>query len=100
MTGYWNRPDVTSQHLIDGWFDTGDVMSIDDDGYLWFHGRKKQIIVRDGSNISPQEVEGALLAHPAVSSVGVVGVADPNHGEAFTPSSPCSPGSPIQPRPS
>jgi len=56
-------------------------MSLDEDGYLWFAGRKKQIIVHDGSNISPQDVEGALLAHPAVAAVGVVGVHDLTHGE-------------------
>ena len=81
MVGYWNRPDATAEVLVDGWLDTGDVMSIDADGYLWFAGRKKQIIVHDGSNISPQDVEGALLAHPAVAAAGVVGVHDLAHGE-------------------
>jgi acyl-CoA synthetase (AMP-forming)/AMP-acid ligase II len=81
MVGYWSRPDATAEVLVDGWLDTGDVMSIDEDGYLWFAGRKKQIIVHDGSNISPQDVEGALLAHPAVAAAGVVGVHDLAHGE-------------------
>jgi long-chain acyl-CoA synthetase len=81
MIGYWNRPDATAEVIVDGWLDTGDVMSVDEDGYLWFAGRKKQIIVHDGSNISPQDVEGALLAHPAIAAVGVVGVHDLAHGE-------------------
>lgn len=81
MIGYWNRPDATAEVLVDGWLDTGDVMSIDEDGYLWFAGRKKQIIVHDGSNISPQDVESALLAHPAVAAAGVVGIHDLAHGE-------------------
>lgn len=81
MTGYWNRPDATAEVLVDGWLDSGDVMSADEDGYLWFAGRKKQIIVHDGSNISPQDVEGALLAHPAIAAAGVVGVHDLAHGE-------------------
>lgn len=81
MVGYWDRPDATAEVVVDGWLDTGDVMSLDEDGYLWFAGRKKQIIVHDGSNISPQDVEGALLAHPAVAAVGVVGVHDLTHGE-------------------
>ena len=68
--------------MRDGWLDTGDVMKADGDGYLWFCGRKKQIIVHDGSNISPQEVEDALLEHPAVENVGVIGVHDPLHGES------------------
>jgi len=81
MTGYWNRPEATAEVLVDGWLDTGDVMSVDEDGYLWFAARKKQIIVHDGSNISPQDVEGALLAHPAVASAGAVGVHNLAHGE-------------------
>jgi long-chain acyl-CoA synthetase len=56
-------------------------MSVDADGYLWFHGRATQIIVHDGSNVSPQEIEGVLLEHPAVESAGVVGVPDALHGE-------------------
>jgi len=79
--GYWNDPKATAEVERDGWFDTGDVMKIDADGYLWFCGRQKQIIVHDGSNISPQEVEDALLDHPAVESAGVVGVHDLLHGE-------------------
>jgi acyl-coenzyme A synthetase/AMP-(fatty) acid ligase len=79
--GYWNRPDVTAETIVDGWLDTGDVMRADEEGYLWFCGRKKQIIVHAGSNICPQEVEESLLAHPAVEQAGVVGVHDLLHGE-------------------
>ncbi len=79
--GYWNRPDATAETIVDGWLDTGDVVLADEDGYLWFEGRKKQIIVHDGSNICPQEVEGSLEAHPAVSAAGVVGIHDLVHGE-------------------
>jgi long-chain acyl-CoA synthetase len=79
--GYWNRRDATAETIKDGWLDTGDVMRADDDGYLWFCGRKKQIIVHDGSNICPQEVEEALLEHEAVTSAGVIGVHDLVHGE-------------------
>ena len=81
MIGYWNRPDATEETIVDGWLDTGDVMRVDADGYLWFRGRKKQIIVHDGSNICPQEVEEAVMAHPAVENAGVVGVHDAMHGE-------------------
>jgi len=81
MIGYWNRPDATAETIVDGWLDTGDVMHVDEDGYFRFDGRKKQIIVHDGSNISPQEVEEAVLAHEAVASAGVVGVHDIMHGE-------------------
>ena len=79
--GYWNDPGASAEVIFEEWLDTGDVMRVDDDGYLWFCGRQKQIIVHDGSNIAPQEVEEALLAHPAVESVGVVGLRDLVHGE-------------------
>ncbi len=79
--GYWHDETATQEVFRDGWLDTGDVMRADADGYIWFCGRKKQIIVHDGSNISPQEVEDALLQHPAVEAVGVVGVRDLLHGE-------------------
>jgi len=81
MVGYWNNPEATAETVVDGWLDTGDVMSVDDEGYLWFHGRQKQIIVHDGSNICPQEVEAALLEHPAVETAGVVGIRNRIHGE-------------------
>lgn len=79
--GYWDNPAATAEVLVDGWLDSGDLMRSDDDGFLWFFGRKKQIIVHDGSNISPYEVEDALAEHPAVALVGVVGVVDEVHGE-------------------
>ncbi len=79
--GYWNRPDATAATIVDGWLDTGDVVSLDADGYLWFRGRKKQIIVHDASNICPQEVEESLLEHNAVECAGVIGVHDLVHGE-------------------
>jgi acyl-coenzyme A synthetase/AMP-(fatty) acid ligase len=79
--GYWENEEATAEILHDGWLDSGDLAHVDDDGYLWFFGRKKQIIVHDGSNISPMEVEGALAEHPAVALVGVIGIHDEVHGE-------------------
>jgi acyl-coenzyme A synthetase/AMP-(fatty) acid ligase len=81
MVGYWNRPDATAETIVDGWLDTGDVAKVDEDGYLWFEGRRKQIIIHDGSNICPQEVEDSLLEHAAVEAAGVIGIHDPVHGE-------------------
>jgi len=80
--GYWNDAAASAEVIDEGWFDTGDEMKIDGDGYNWFCGRRKQIIVHDGSNISPQEVEDALLEHDAVELAGVVGVVDESHGES------------------
>jgi acyl-CoA synthetase (AMP-forming)/AMP-acid ligase II len=82
MVGYWDAPDATAEVVVDDWLDSGDLARADEDGYLWFFGRKKQVIVHDGSNISPFEVEGALVEHPAVDLAGVVGVHDTVHGES------------------
>ena len=81
MTGYWENAEATAEAVQDGWFETGDIMMVDKDGYFWFRGRKKQIIVHDSSNISPLEVEMAVLTHSAVDLAGVVGVRDAVHGE-------------------
>jgi long-chain acyl-CoA synthetase len=83
LAGYWDDPAVTREALRDNWFQTGDLARRDPDGYLWFEGRKKEIIVRDGLNISPQEVEDAMYAHPAALEVAVIGMPDPipAHGE-------------------
>jgi long-chain acyl-CoA synthetase len=79
--GYWNDPEATAALLKGGWLHTGDLASSDDDGYYWFKGRLKQIIIRGGSNISPQEVEEALYQHPAVLETAVVGLPDRILGE-------------------
>ena len=79
--GYWDNRDATETLFRDGWLDSGDVMRVDEEGYYFFRGRKKQIIVHDSSNISPQEIEGALMEHPSVQSAGVIGVHDLVHGE-------------------
>ena len=81
MRGYWDAAEATKEVVIDDWLDSGDLARADEDGYLWFFGRKKQVIVHDGSNISPYEVEGALLEHPAVALAGAIGIDDETHGE-------------------
>jgi long-chain acyl-CoA synthetase len=81
FTGYWDDPAATAEAVMDGWLRTGDLCRRDSEGYYWFEGRKKEIIVRGGSNISPQEVEEAIYAHPAVLEVGVVGTPDGIYGE-------------------
>ena len=79
--GYWNDPAATAAAFDQGWLRTGDLARRDSDGYYWFEGRVKQIIVRGGSNISPQEVEEALYHHPSVLEAGVIGMPDPVLGE-------------------
>jgi long-chain acyl-CoA synthetase len=72
--GYWNDPENTAAALVNGGMHTGDLARRDADGYLWFSGRVKDIIIRGGSNIAPGEVEDMLYRHPAVYEAGVVGV--------------------------
>ena len=79
---YWRRPDLTAEATDDeGWWCTGDVGRLDEDGYLRVTGRIKDIIIRGGFNISAREVEEALLAHPKIANVSVVGIPDPVVGE-------------------
>jgi acyl-CoA synthetase (AMP-forming)/AMP-acid ligase II len=81
MKGYWNRPDATTQAIIDDWFHTGDAGYFDEEGFLFIHDRLKDMIVSGGENIYPAEVENALFGHPAVADVAVVGVPDEKWGE-------------------
>jgi long-chain acyl-CoA synthetase len=81
MSGYWQDPAATAEVLRDGWIYSGDFARRDADGYIWFLGRKKEVIVRGGSNISPQEVESVLDDHLAVLESGVFGLPDPVLGE-------------------
>lgn len=74
FTGYWNNPAATAEALQDGWFATGDIGSIDDDGYLTITGRKKEIIITaGGKNVAPAVIEDRIRAHPLVGEVMVVG---------------------------
>lgn len=82
MTGYWNQPEASSQTLNDRWLYTGDIGSFDSDGYLTLRDRSKDLIISGGMNIYPREVEEALLRHPNVDAVSVVGRPDPKWGEA------------------
>jgi long-chain acyl-CoA synthetase len=82
FVGYWNDPSATAQSLKDGWYYTGDLMRRGEDDELWFVSRKKDIIIRGGTNISPAEVEEALVAcHPAVEEAAAVGKPDPVLGQ-------------------
>lgn len=82
MKGYWNRAEDTADCLsADGWLRTGDICTIDDDGYFYIVDRKKDMIIASGYKILPREVEEVLFAHPAVQEAAVVGVPDPYRGE-------------------
>jgi long-chain acyl-CoA synthetase len=82
MAGYWNQPEATAEAMRGGWLHTGDMGSFDDEGYLTLRDRSKDLIISGGMNIYPREVEEALLRHPDVLAVSVVGRPDPEWGEA------------------
>jgi long-chain acyl-CoA synthetase len=82
MKGYWNRPDATADAIdADGWFRTGDMAKVDEDGYFFIVDRKKDLIIRGGYNVYPREIEEVLYEHPAIQEAAVVGVADDALGE-------------------
>jgi long-chain acyl-CoA synthetase len=79
--GYWRKPEASEATLRDGWVYTGDIGRIDDEGYLYFMGRIKEMIKCTGYSVFPEDVEVMLMNHPAVAQVGVIGVPDPMRGE-------------------
>ncbi|WP_420409119.1 class I adenylate-forming enzyme family protein [Hoeflea sp.] len=81
MKGYWNNPDATAQSIRDGWLWTGDMGTLDEDGFLTLRDRSKDVIISGGTNIYPREVEEALLTHPSVSEVSVIGRPSAEWGE-------------------
>lgn len=81
MKGYYNRPEATAVAMRGGWFHTGDIGVLDDDGYLSIVDRKTDMILRGGFNVYPRELEEVIMTHPAVSLIAVVGVPDARLGE-------------------
>jgi long-chain acyl-CoA synthetase len=81
MKGYWRRPDATAEAIRDGWFHSGDMARVDEDGYFFIVDRKKDLIIRGGYNVYPREVEEVLYEHPAVREAAVVGIPDDEWGE-------------------
>ena len=81
MKEYWNRPDATEDSYDDGWFCTGDIAEIDEEGFIFIKDRIKDMIISGGENIYPAEVENVILAHTAVTEVAVIGLPDEKWGE-------------------
>ena len=81
LKGYWNNPVETEKAIKDGWFATGDIARMDEDGYFYIVERKKDMIKASGYSVFPAEVEALIYEHPAVQEVAVIGVPDPHRGE-------------------
>lgn len=81
MKGYWNQPHATAETLRNGWLHTGDIGTLDADGFLTLLDRRRDLILSGGTNIYPREVEEALLTHAAVAEAGVIGAPDAERGE-------------------
>jgi len=93
MKGYWGRPEVTAESIPDGWFRTGDLATVDADGYYTIVDRKKDLIIRGGYNVYPREIEEALYEHPAVAEVAVIGIPHDSLGEEVGAAVALQPGS-------
>jgi long-chain acyl-CoA synthetase len=81
MKGYWHRPEATAEAIRDGWFHSGDLARVDEDGYYFIVDRKKDMIIRGGYNVYPREIEEVLYEHPAVAEAAVIGIPHPALGE-------------------
>ena len=81
MKGYYKKPVVTEESIVNGWFHTGDLAKVDEDGYFYIVDRKKDLIICGGQNVYPREIEEVLYGHPAVAEVAVVGIPDEARGE-------------------
>jgi fatty-acyl-CoA synthase len=79
---YWRDPGATAEALRDGWLHTGDLACRDEDGFLYIVDRKQDMIISGGENVYPAEVESCLYGHPAIAEVAVIGIPDPQWGEA------------------
>jgi len=82
MAGYWKMPQETAVALKDGWLNTGDIATIDKDGYHWIVGRKKDVILCSGYNVYPDEVDDVLMKHPAILEAATIGVPHEKRGES------------------
>jgi long-chain acyl-CoA synthetase len=95
MKGYWQRPEATAEALRDGWFHTGDLARVDEDGYFYIVDRKKDMIIRGGYNVYPREIEEVLYEHPAVAEAAVIGLPHPSLGEEVAAAVALKPGATV-----
>ena len=82
MKGYWKLPEETAETIKNGWLHTGDMATVDEDGYVFIVDRKKDMIISGGENIYPREIEEVLYSHPSILEAAVIGVPDEDWGES------------------
>jgi len=97
MKGYWQRPDATDEAMVDGWFRTGDLARVDDDGYYFIVDRIKEMIIRGGYNVYPREIEEVFYEHPAVAEAAVVGIPHADLGQEVGAAVALKPGASAEP---
>jgi long-chain acyl-CoA synthetase len=98
MKGYWNKPEATAEAVsADGWFRTGDIGRVDEDGYFYIVDRKKDLIIRGGFNIYPREIEEVLYEHPGIAEAAVIGMPHPELGEEVGAAVVLKPGATVTP---
>jgi acyl-CoA synthetase (AMP-forming)/AMP-acid ligase II len=97
MLGYWRRPEANAEAFRGGWFHTGDIATVDDEGRFYIVDRKKDMIITGGENVYSREVEEILYTHPAVAEAAVVGIPDPTWGEQVVAVIQLHPGSSADP---
>jgi long-chain acyl-CoA synthetase len=95
MKGYWQRPEATAEAVRDGWFHTGDLARVDEEGFLFIVDRKKDLIIRGGYNVYPREIEEVLYEHPAVAEAAVIGLPHPALGEEVAAAVALKPGASV-----
>jgi long-chain acyl-CoA synthetase len=98
MKGYWRRPEATAEAIPDGWFRSGDLARVDDDGYFFIVDRRKDLIIRGGYNVYPREIEELLYEHPAVAEAAVLGFPDAALGEEIGAAVVLKPGATVTPQ--
>ena len=98
MKGYWQRPEATAEAIRDGWFHSGDLARVDEDGYFYIVDRKKDLIIRGGYNVYPREIEEVLYEHPAVAEAAVIGLPHPSLGEEVAAAVALKPGADVSAR--
>ncbi|MGW6898678.1 long-chain-fatty-acid--CoA ligase [Streptomyces sp. NPDC054919] len=97
MKGYWGRPEATAETILDGWLRTGDLATVDEDGYYFVVDRKKDLIIRGGFNVYPREIEEVLYEHPAVAEAAVIGIPHPSLGQEVAAAVALLPGAEVTP---